>query len=63
MIELRHMDVRHFVIIECTQLANGCTIKHASVQTWLHQFDVILLSIMSASNNIRYKYYRICFGI
>ena len=27
MIELRHMDVRHFVIIECSYLANGCTIK------------------------------------
>ena len=27
MIELRHMDFRHFVIIECRHLANGCTIK------------------------------------
>ena len=27
MIELRHMDVRHFVITECRHLTNGCTIK------------------------------------
>ena len=27
MIELRHMDVRHFVTIECSHLANGCTIE------------------------------------
>ena len=29
---------------------------------WLHRFDVMLLYIMSACNNIIYKYYRICFG-
>ena len=27
MIELRHMDVHHLVIIECSHLANGCTIE------------------------------------
>ena len=27
MIELRHLDVRHFVIEECRHLANGCTAK------------------------------------
>ena len=32
-------------------------------QMWLHPFDVISLSIMSGRNNIRYKYYKICFGI
>ena len=26
MIDLRHVDVRHYVIIECSHLANGCTI-------------------------------------
>ena len=27
MIELRHMDVRHFVIVQGSHLPNGCTIK------------------------------------
>ena len=27
MIDLRHVDVRHFVIYESRHLANGCTIK------------------------------------
>ena len=58
MIELRHMDVRHLVIIEYSHLANGCTIK-----MWLHRFDVISLYIMLGRNNVRYKYYMICFGI
>ena len=57
MIELRQMDVRHFKIVECSHLANN--------KTWLHRVDVISLSIMSGRNrsNMRYKYYRICFGI
>ena len=55
MIELCHMDVRHFVIIQCSKWLHN--------QMWLHLFDVISLSIMSGCNNMRYKYYRICFGI
>ena len=27
MVQLRHMDFRHFVSIECSHVANGCTIK------------------------------------
>ena len=25
--QLRHLDTRHFVIIECRHLANGCVLK------------------------------------
>ena len=58
MTELRQMDGRHFVIVEWSHLANGCTIKMC-----LHPSDVISLSIISGRNNMRYKYYRISFGI
>ena len=30
---------------------------------WLHQFDIISLSSMSGRNNMRNKYYRICFDM
>ena len=56
MIELRHMDIRYFVIEESRHPANGCS------QMWLHRFDGISLSTMSGCNSIRYKYCRICFG-
>ena len=53
MIEIRHLDVRHFVIQECRHLANGCN----CIQMWLQRFDVISLSIiMSCRNNMRYNY-------
>ena len=26
--QLRHMDIRHFVILECRHLANGCVLKY-----------------------------------
>ena len=25
--QLRHMDIRHFVILECRHLSNGCVLK------------------------------------
>ena len=39
MIELRHFDVRHYVIEECRHLANGCTTKMG-----LHRFDINSIS-------------------
>ena len=47
------MIARHFVAIK----------KRFHNQMWLHRFDVISLSIMSGRNYMRYKYYRICFGM
>ena len=44
MIELRHMDVRHFVIIKCSHLANDLL-----NQMGLHRFDIISLSIGSGA--------------
>ena len=42
MIELRHMDVSHFVIIECSHLANGCTTKSGCVTKFvLNLLDVL----------------------
>ena len=57
MIELRHVDVRHFVIPPSSERLQN--------QMLLHQFDVIRLaiSIMSGHNDMRYKYCRICVGI
>ena len=59
MIELRHTNARHFVIIECRHLAKGCTLN----KMWLHRFDVISQYIMSGYNSMLYKYYRNCSGI
>ena len=48
MIELRHMDVRHFVIIECSNLANGCTIKCDCIGLMLfHNLSVVSLEVRS----------------
>ena len=38
MIELRHMDVSLFVIIECSRLANGCTIKCGGIGFMLFRY-------------------------
>ena len=56
--QLSHLDPRHFVIIECRHLANGCVLKCGCIG-----FDVISQSIMSGHNNMLYKYYRNCSGI
>ena len=45
MIELRHMDVRHFVIIWLSLSS-----KRLYNQMWLHRFDVISQSIMSGQH-------------
>ena len=56
MIELRHLDIRHFVIEECSHLANGCTTKcDCTGLMSFHYYHVC--------NNERCKYYKICFGI
>ena len=54
MIELRHLNVRHFVTKE---------LSHLATEMLLYSVDVVSLSIMSGRNNMRYRYYRICFGI
>ena len=54
MIELRHMDIRHFVIEESRLLANGRTTM------WFNRVDVTSLSIIYGRNNMRCQYYRIC---
>ena len=51
MIELRHMDVRHFVIIVCSHLANGRTIKCGYIGLMIFRYY-----IMPGRNNMRYKY-------
>ena len=38
MIELRRMDGRHFVIIECSRLANGCKIKCGCIDLMLFRY-------------------------
>ena len=38
MIELRHVDVRHFGIIGCSHLANGCTIKGGCIDSMLFRY-------------------------
>ena len=57
--QLRHMDIRHFVILECRHLANGCVLKCGCIGLMLF----CNLSIMSGHNNMLYKYYRNCSGI
>ena len=52
MIELRHNDARHFVIIECRHLAKGCGLKFICIGLMLLFRKVI----MSGHNNILYKY-------
>ena len=53
MIELRHLDERHFVIEESRHLMNGCTASKCNV---LDRFDVISLSFISGRNDMRFKY-------
>ena len=56
-IELRHLEVPHFVIEESRHLAKGCTAKSDCISLMFANYR------MSGRNNMRYKYYRICFGI
>ena len=48
MIELRHLDVDHFVIEECRHPTNGCASKCS-------------FAILSECNNMRYEDYMISF--
>ena len=38
MIELRHLDDRHFEIEECRYLANGCTVKCGCIGLMLFRY-------------------------
>ena len=46
MIELRHMDVRHFMIIQCSHLANTCTIKCGCIGLMLFSYPSCLVAII-----------------
>ena len=52
MIELRHMDARHFVIIECSDLANGCTIECGCIGLMLFRYLSCLGAIICDINTI-----------
>ena len=55
--QLRHMDIRHFVILECRHLANGCVLKCGCIGLMLFR------NLSCRHNNMLYKYYRNCSGI
>ena len=50
MIELNHMDVHHFVIIESSHLANGCTIKCGCIGLMLFRYLSCLGAIICHIN-------------
>ena len=50
------MDVRRFVIIECSHLANGCTIKCGCIGLMLFRYISCLGAIICYMNNIRYMH-------
>ena len=52
MIELRHMDKRHFVIIEGSHLVNGCPIKCACTGLMLFRYQSCLGTIICDINTI-----------
>ena len=52
MIELRHMDVRQFVIIECSHLVNGCTIKCGCIDLMLFRYLSSLCAMICDINTI-----------
>ena len=54
MIELRHMDVRHFVIMDCSHLANGCTIKYGCIGLIIFCYLSCLGAILCDINTIRF---------
>ena len=51
------MDVRHFVIIECSHLANGCTMECGCIGLMLIRYLSCLGAIIRDTGKI------ICFGI
>ena len=52
MIELRHMDVRHFVNMECSHLANGCTTKCVCIDLMLFPYLSCLGAIICDKDTI-----------
>ncbi len=50
MIELRHMDTRHFVSIECRHLANGCALKCGCIGVMLFRTLSCLVTIICFIN-------------
>ena len=52
MIELRHMDTRHFVIIECHHLVKGCGLKCGCIGLMLFRNISCLGTIIRFINTI-----------
>ena len=52
MIELRHMDARHFVFIECRHLAKGCVLKCGCIGLMLFRNLSCLGTIICYTNTI-----------
>ena len=52
MIELRHIDARHFVIIECRHLAKGCGLKFICIGLMLFRKLSCLGTIICYINTI-----------
>ena len=50
--QLRHMDIRHFVILECRHLANGCVLKCGCIGLMLFRNLSCLGTIMCYINTI-----------
>ena len=66
MIELRHMDARHCVIIECSHLPNGCTIKCGGIGLMLFRYLAFLGAIVCDINTIEFvSVYacRVCYAL
>ena len=52
MIELRHLDIRHFGIEECSHLATGCTTKCGCIGLILFHCESCLRAIISNIDTI-----------
>ena len=52
MIELRYLDIRHFVIKECSPLANGCATKCVCIGLMLFRYLSCLGAIICDINII-----------
>ncbi len=50
--QLRHMDIRHFVILECRHLANGCVLKCGCIGLMLFRNLSCLGTIICYINTI-----------
>ena len=50
--QLRHMEIRHFVIIECRHLANGCILKCGCIGLMLFRNLSCLGTIICYINTI-----------